>query len=96
VIIVEEKIKSLEKRIEKLEKVEKRRKIKNIIVLSFYGAIIVGLIALVWIAYVKIKPYKDQLDNIRNIGSGLKSDTIIGGDSGFGDLGDFFNNFFNY
>ena len=93
---MEEKIQALEKRVEKLEKIEKRRKIKNIIVLAFYGVILIGLIALIWVAYMKIKPYKDQLDNFKSIGSGLKSDTIIGGDSGFGDLGDFFNNIFNY
>ena len=91
----EEKINDLETRLIKLEKIEQRRKIKNIIVLSIYGVIVIGLIVLAFVFYSKIKPYKEKIDSLRNFGSDLKTDTIIGGDSGFGDFGDFFNNFFN-
>ena len=91
----EEKINDLETRLVKLEKIEKRRKIKSIIVLSIYGVIVVGLIILAFVFYSKIKPYKEKIDSLRNFGSDLKTDTIIGGDNGFGDFGDFFNNFFN-
>ena len=95
---LEERIDELESRLVKLEKVEKRRKIKSIIILCIYGAIVLCIIAVVWFLYVKIKPYKDQLDSLKNIGSGLKSDTIIGGDSGLSDFdfSDFFGGLFNY
>lgn len=92
----EERINDLEERLVKLEIIEKRRKIRNIIILCIYAAIVVGLITLLIVFYQKIKPYKDQLDSIRNFGSSSKTDTIIGGDSGFGDFSDFFNNIFNY
>ena len=91
----EEKINDLEKRLTKLEKIEERRKIKSIIVLSIYGVIVVALLVLVFVFYSKIKPYKEKIDSLKNFGSDLKTDTIIGGDTGFGDFGDFFNNFFN-
>lgn len=92
---LEDKVKDLENRLEKLEKIEKRRKIKNIIVLSFYGLIVIGIIVLLTIFYYKIKPYKEQLDNLKNFGNNLKTDTIIGGDS-YNDFNDFFNGLFNY
>ena len=89
----EEKINELENRIVELEKIEKRRRIKNIIIYSLYGAIILSTIIIVCVIYYKLKPYKDELDSLKNFGSGLKSDTIIDGSN---DYNDFFNYFFNY
>ena len=99
---MEEKIKELESRLEKLEKVEKRRKIKNIIILSFYGLLLVFLIAGgIWL-YVKFKPYKEKLDNLKNWGSSIiKRDEVVEDGNNpfdFGDFNtdDFFNDFFNW
>ena len=92
----DEKIAELESRVEKLEKIERNRKIRNIILLCIYGVIVAGLIIILVIFYQKIKPYKEDLDNLRNFGNNSKQDTIIGGDSGFSDFSDFFGDFFNY
>lgn len=92
----EEKINELESRLVKLENIEKRRKIKNIIVGCIYLVVIVTMIVTAVVFYNKLKPYMSQLENLKNIGSGLKSDTIIDGSNGFGDYDDFFNDFFNF
>ena len=94
----EDKINELENRLIKLEKVERRRKIKNIIVLSIYGIIVISIIVIIGVLYMKIKPYKEKIDNLKNFGSDLKTDSIIGDDNsfGFGGFGDFFSDFFNY
>ena len=92
----DEKIAELESRIEKLEKIERNRKIRNIILLCIYGVIVIGLVVVLFVFYQKIKPYKEDLDNLKNFGNNLKQDTIVGGDNGFGDFSDFFNDFFNY
>ena len=92
----DEKINELESRIEKLEKIERNRKIRNIILLSIYGAIIVALIVFVIVVYVKLKPYVEKIDSLKNIGGDIKTDTIIDGSGDFGDFSDFFGNFFNY
>ncbi len=92
----DEKIKELESRIEKLENIEKRRKIKNIVILCIYSALVVALVVILIVFYQKIKPYKDQIDSLKNFGSNSKEDTIIEGDNGMFGFDDFFNNFFNY
>ena len=99
---MEDKIKELEERIEKLEKIENRRKVKNILLLSFYGTIVIILIACGFYFYYKFKPYKEKLDSLQSFTNGLKRDEVIDGDNGFNyDFGgldgyeDFFNQFFN-
>ena len=58
----EEKIKALEERIEILEKDEKKRAIKRNISL-IWGLIKLGIfIALIFIAWSYIKPYKEKID----------------------------------
>ena len=99
---MEEKVKELETRLEKLEKIEKRRKTKNTIVLCIYAAILILIVIGAISFYLKIKPYKEKLDNLTNWGSSLikKDEVIDGSDNGidFGgfDTDDFFNNFFNW
>lgn len=98
---MEEKIKELESRIQTLEKIEYRRKIKNIILLTLYGIIILSVLLSGIYLYYKIKPYKEKLDNLENLGNKLKIDDVVDGNSGFDyfdgiDGFDFFNNFFNY
>jgi len=91
----EEKINELETRIAKLEAIEHRRKIKNIIVYSLYGAVVLLLVIFLSILYSKLKPYKEQLDNLKEFGNNLKTDNIIDGyDSE--NYGDIFDYFFNY
>lgn len=78
---MEDKIKELEKRLEKLERIEKRR--KSLIIVKVVGIIllIVAIIVGGYILYLKVeetlKPYKDLIkatdkvnngiDNIKNI-----------------------------
>ena len=58
----EEKIKALEERIEVLEKAENKRKVKKTINL-IWGLIKLGIfIALIFIAWSYIKPYKEKID----------------------------------
>ncbi len=96
---MEEKIKELETRLEKLEKIENRRKIRNYIVLGIYGVILLTVVVGVLYFYYKIKPYKEKLDNLKDWGSNLKIDNVIDGSDNnynFGGFDDFFNNFFGY
>ena len=92
----EEKIDELEKRVVALEKIERRRIIRSIILLSIYGFIVLVLIVSAYVIYLKLKPYKEKIDNLKNLGDSLKTDTIIDGSDGYGDFSDFFNGFFNY
>ena len=98
----EEKIQELESRLEKLEKIERRRRIKNIIVLCIYGAIVLTIIVTMIVVYYKLKPYKQKLDNLKNL-TGSKIDDIVDGTDGYDYFGgqdpfsgfDFFSDFFN-
>ena len=101
---MEEKIKELEDRLEKLERIEKRRKIRNIIILIFYGLILITIIVGCIVVYNKLKPYKDKIDNISNLGNNIiKRDEVVDGNDGiynfdgFNGLDgfDFFSDFFN-
>lgn len=87
-----DKINELEKRVEALEKVEHRRKVKNIIVFSFYGVFIIAMIIVLIILYNKLKPYKDTYDSMNDFFNGGSSNNS---NYGIDDYTDFFNEFFN-
>lgn len=87
---LEQKVADLEQRLVVLEKVEKRRKIKNIIIFSFYGLMIISMIIIVIMLYNKLKPYRETNDLLRDYFG--NSDTSYDLD----DYKDFFTNFFNY
>ena len=99
----EEKIKDLETRIEKLEKIERRRKIRNIIILCIYGVVVLTIVVSLIVLYNKLKPYKEKIDNLK---SELKVDSIVDGSDNYDFFGgypdyfdgfdDFFNGFFGY
>ena len=94
----EDKIKELEERVSKLEKIEHNRRIKNIIILCFYVIILITIIVTCIYFFNKLKPYKEKLDNLQNLGENLKRDSVVDGYDDYGNFGfeDFFNNFFNY
>ena len=85
-----DKINNLEERLVKLEKIEHRRKVKNIIVLSLYGVVIISIIVMVIVFYKKLKPYTDTVSDIRDYLGGYNTDY------GLNDYTDFFSDFFNY
>lgn len=68
---MEDKIKELEKRLEKLERIEKRR--KSILVLKIAGIalLVIAIVVFGYIVYRKveetIRPYKEVIDKANNV-----------------------------
>lgn len=68
---MEDKIKELEKRLEKLERIEKRR--KSILVLKITGItlLVIAIVVFGYIVYIKveetIRPYKEVIDKANNV-----------------------------
>ena len=74
---MEEKIKELEKRLEKLERIERRR--KSLVIAKVVGIIllIVAIIVGGYILYLKVeetlKPYKDLIKTTEKVNTGINS-----------------------
>ena len=84
----EEKIQELENRIEKLERIEKSRRTKRIVSIIFKIILFCIILFAMYKLYIFIKPYFDQIGNLKGLTEGLNLD----GNSLSNELNSLFNN----
>ncbi len=85
----EEKIAILEQRISKLETIEKNRRTRNIIYITIKVVCFIVMLVIMFSLYLMIKPYFDDLNQIKDINNNLNLHDNI-------DLNEFLEQYFNY
>ena len=78
---LQNKVKELENRLERLEKIENRRKTLTLIKILIKVIIIIALLIGLWIGYnyvnnTYIKPYKETMDEIKETYDNIKSPNL--------------------